>query len=827
MNNVLEIIVSFFASFFDNEPIGRALKEVVNLAMSESVKNLTLDIRHLRSIANDKGTPIDQALAAKNQADKLKKSLPSFLTDVYCEHGKKRSDIISFLPFVGFDVDHITEDETETLMEKLKADPYVTIAEPSCSRMGVHFMVMTDAADWLNSKWDGKNIKPYEFVWYKAKEYVESTFKVEIDAKCMNPEHIFGICFDELVHYKENPMALHIDTSKYVEPMAREATSYGPNAMSGTYQASIHDVSDKIINRIEHSGICFTPGSRNDFVLRFALAANKYGVSQSETESFCIANFAQPDFKDSEILATIRSAYSKTAEHGTFCANCVDAQAYANKAPKGNMLITNDGYNGEQHCADAQTAQKSDGEELNLSFQQTFSDKIPEDFWCEYFKPVLATMDDAESKDKMILGTIDVNSGMIPNYYGIYGGHTIYPPMYIIFYGPSASRKGEIGCCSAIAKPLKNEIIGQYQQEMDEYREAHAIWESKGGKAADKAERGEEPKEPEYRSPIIPANSSASAAYQALNANDGWGIMFETEASTLTHSLLSDYGDYSDGLLKAFHHESIPMNRVKDKIHIDIENPRLAIGLTCTPGQLPKLFPTFEDGLGNRFLYYGLNRKLVWINPFKKIDKPLEEVYEDLGKESLDLYHEMKNLGNRRIQFLLKNEQIEQFNRFFSDLLMEQFSMLGDGITSFIFRLGISTFRIAMTLTMLRRYSDREEGKPLFADNEQAIICGDKDFFIAMTIMNTLVNHTATIYSALAKDDEGLGNKRLADLTAPERALYDALGNEFDTKSINKAAGRLNMNPDTVRRYVGNYVNKYHIAVRIKNGLYCKVRPKQ
>lgn len=509
------------------------------------------------------------------------------------------------------------------------------------------------------------------------------------------------------------------------------------------------------------------------------------------------------------------------------CAPCASAQAYANKAIGGNILITNDSYSNEQPCANAQTAQKSEGEELNLSFQQTFSDKIPEDYWCEYFKPVLATMDDAESKDKMILGTIDVNSGMIPNYYGIYGGHTIYPPMYIIFYGPSASRKGEIGCCSAIAKPLKNEIIGQYQQEMDEYREAHAIWESKGGKAADKAERGEEPKEPEYRSPIIPANSSASAAYQALNANDGWGIMFETEASTLTHSLLSDYGDYSDGLLKAFHHESIPMNRVKDKIHIDIENPRLAIGLTCTPGHLPKLFPTFEDGLGNRFLYYGLNRKLVWINPFKKIDKPLEEVYEDLGKESLDLYHEMKNLGNRRIQFLLKNEQIEQFNRFFSDLLMEQFSMLGDGITSFIFRLGISTFRIAMTLSMLRRYSDREEGKPLFADNEQAIICGDKDFFIAMTIMNTLVNHTATIYSALAKDDEGLGNKRLAELTAPERALYDALGEEFDTKCINETANRLQMNPDTVRRYVGHYVNKHHIAVRVKNGLYRMVNPKQ
>lgn len=824
MNNVLEIIVSFFANFFDNEPIDRALKDVVSLAMSESIKKLTLEIRRLRGIANNSNTPIDQAIEAKNKADKLKKQLPSFLTDVYCKHGKKRSDIINFVPFVGFDVDHIEEEETEALMELLKADPYVCIAEPSCSRMGVHFMIMTDAADWLNLKWDGKNIKPYEFVWTQAKEYVEGAFGIEIDTKCMNPEHIFGICYDELIHYKENPVALHIDTTKYVEPAAKVVTPYSANAVSGTYQASIYDVSDKIISRIEQSGIYFTVGSRNDFVLRFALAANKYGVSQYETESFCTTNFAQSDFKDNEILATIRSAYSKTAEHGTFCATCADAQQYANKAKEDNYLLLNSSITDEQQCANAQTAQKSDDEELNLSFQHTFSDKIPEGYWCEYFKPVLGSMDDAEGKDKMILGTININSGMIPNYYGIYGGHTIYPPLYFIYYGPSASRKGEIGCCLYIAKPLKNEVIGQYHQDYDIFRTNHAIWESKGTKAADKAERGEEPKEPEYRSPIIPANSSASATYQALNANGGWGIMFETEASTLTHSLLSDYGDYSDGLLKAFHHESIPMNRIKDKLHIDIENPRLAVGLTCTPGQLPKLFPTFEDGLGNRFLYYGLNRKLAWINPFKKIDKPLNEVYEDLGKESLNLYHMMMDLGNRRIQFLLTDEQIEQFNTFFSDLLMEQFAMLGDGISAFIFRLGISTFRIAMTLTMLRRYSDREEDKPLFADNEQAILCSDKDFYIAMTIMNTLVNHTATIYSALAKDDEGLGNKHLQDLSAPERTLYDALGVEFDTNSINEAADRLHMNQATVRRYVGNYVNKYHIAERIKNGLYRKIK---
>lgn len=597
----------------------------------------------------------------------------------------------------------------------------------------------------------------------------------------------------------------------------------------------------KIVDMLVSRGIDITAGYDNWLKLGFALAnglgesgrAAYHALSRMNSDY----NAAQCDKKYDNYLhsqgngVSINTFFHMAREAGIDlsevareaarkCADCADAQQYAKKVKVSNSLKTSNTITDEQYCANAQTAQNYGDGELNISFHQTFSDKIPEEDWCGYFKSVLASMEDAEGKDKMILGTLDVNSGIIPNVYGIYDGHTIYPPLYILFYGPSASRKGEIACCQYIIKPLKDEIVGQYHQHLEDYKVNHSLWESKGKKA----ERGEEPQEPEYRSPVIPANSSASAAYLALQANDGWGVMFETEAAVLTQSLLSDYGDYSAGLLAAFHHEPIKMNRVKDKIRFEIDEPRLAIGLTCTPGQLPKLFPTFEDGLGNRFLYYGLNRNVAWKNPFKKIDKPLNEVYENLGKESLNLYHMMKQLGNRRIQFLLKDNQIKEFNNFFSDLLMEQFSMLGDGITSFIFRLGVSTFRIAMVLTLLRRYSDRVEGEPLFADNEQAILCSDKDFSITMTIMNTLVNHTAKIYAALGKDDEGLGNKKLAELSQPERTLYDALGEEFKTDDIREISANLNLNSDTVRRYVGNYVNKYHVAERVKNGIYRKVK---
>ena len=165
-----------------------------------------------------------------------------------------------------------------------------------------------------------------------------------------------------------------------------------------------------------------------------------------------------------------------------------------------------------------------------------------------------------------------------------------------------------------------------------------------------------------------------------------------------------------------------------------------------------------------------------------------------------------------------------QFNAFVSELLMEQFAMLGDGISSFIFRLGLSAFRIAMILTLLRRYSEWDKSAPLFDGNTQALLCGDKDFTMALTIMNTLVNHTATIYAALAKDDEGLLNQQLAELTHAERIIYNALNDEFTTNDLKNVAIEKNINADTARRYLGKFANTYHIVERVKNGLYRKTK---
>lgn len=86
---------------------------------------------------------------------------------------------------------------------------------------------------------------------------------------------------------------------------------------------------------------------------------------------------------------------------------------------------------------------------------------------------------------------------------------------------------------------------------------------------------------------IIPANSSASAFIKTLAYNNSTGLMFETEGDTLSQILKSDYGNYSDTLRKAFHHEPVSLCRRKDREFLEVDCPKLSVVLAGTPGQVP------------------------------------------------------------------------------------------------------------------------------------------------------------------------------------------------------------------------------------------------
>ena len=466
----------------------------------------------------------------------------------------------------------------------------------------------------------------------------------------------------------------------------------------------------------------------------------------------------------------------------------------------------------------------------------TFSDKLKRDDLDDITGAIYDLHhDEPEKCDAMILGALNVVSGLMggangtPEHrsgvYGIYDGHRVYAPLYNIIYSGAGNGKGNLMFNKELAYQVKKEMRSAYDAEKSKYDQAMAEWESKS-----KKDRGDAPREPVYRDPFVPGNSSSSAVYRALDANGGWGLMFETEADTVSSMIDSDYGNYSDLMRKAHHHETLSMNRVTEKLHIDIDEPRLSIFLTCTPGQLPSLFPSFENGLGSRFLFYNLpDEEVSFHDVFALRESPLEDTYKQLGDTLLPLYHALQSRADHPIQFMLSAAQQRDFLRTYQDLLVEQYGMQGKGIRAFVFRIALESFRYAMILTTLRRLSEWEASfgpstdHEIFRDDENALICDDRDFRTVKTIVECLVNHTARVYAVMAKEDDNPFALHGKKLSADERRLYKALPEgDFLTADVLDRADRLQISRRTAQRMLSRFCNVYRIIDPVKRGVYNK-----
>lgn len=511
----------------------------------------------------------------------------------------------------------------------------------------------------------------------------------------------------------------------------------------------------------------------------------------------------------------------------SFCASCANVPSDTNNE---NIAKTTENTSFNEIVPSgtmAQVAQnpiEEDAEVKDVDCGQTFSDKLRREDLPSFLHPVFDTQSDAIGRDKMLLGTLNVVSGILPeSLYSIYDRRKVYAPLYNIVYGRFATSKGDLEAVRNIIAPVKNEMRRKYETEKAEYDEAMAQWEAKN-----KKERGPQPKEPTPCSPFVYANSSAAVVYSDLDANGGWGIMFETEADSLTNMLSkSEYGDYSDLLRKAHHHEACPYKRKGDNICVDLPNPRLSIFLTCTGSQLPSLLPpgNVANGLASRFLFYALpDAKIEFRNVFEGCDHPIEDIYKDLGNKLLPLYHALQMRREHPIQFIMSKAQQQEFVETFDAVLREQFSMLGEGIQGFIFRIALECFRYAMVLTALRKLSEWDMQDSIFEDDEQALVCDDRDFHTAMTIINCLINHTGRVYAVLGSESND-PFRNIAEQPSPElRKFYQALpdGREFKTAEAMEVAKGQGIKERTAKRMLGDMFAKFHVLGHPKQGYYVK-----
>ena len=412
-------------------------------------------------------------------------------------------------------------------------------------------------------------------------------------------------------------------------------------------------------------------------------------------------------------------------------------------------------------------------------------------------------------KDMLLLASITILSGAFPEVYAIYDNSKVFANLFTFLVANAASGKGRTTSCLKLVNLIEQEVRDANKQEMDDYQQELANIRAMGRKASGMPL----PKEPPYRSLLIPANCSSTAIYQALHDNHDQGITFETEADSLANTLKSDYGNFSDGLRKGFHHEDITYRRRKENEHVEIHNPKWTVYLTGTPGQVTNLIPSAENGLFSRFLFMKVDIPAKWHNVFSKSTRTIDEEMEAIGKRVYGIHLLLKNKQGG-IEFQMTEEQQAKFNDFFNKLVEEYKDMLGRDFVANIYRMGLSAYRIAMILSITRL----EDATSL----PERIICKDEDLECALIIADTLMQHAARIFSTLLPNKEG-GDVMGIKLSPKSEKLFAALPASFNRQMVLAAAQKLGIAKRTAEKYVGEYVSRYNICKRVDNGKYEKV----
>ena len=445
----------------------------------------------------------------------------------------------------------------------------------------------------------------------------------------------------------------------------------------------------------------------------------------------------------------------------------------------------------------------------------TFSDKFLKGDLPELLLKIYNLGGSADYLDMMLIGALVMVSGILPNYVGRYHRRHYWANFFVFVVASAASMKGDLPFLLKLVEPVEASLRKANAQAMVEYEQKKAEYD------AQKYQKGAkplpEPKEPVERTLFVAANSSATAMYETLAENQETGsIMFDTEGDTLAQVCQNkEWGDWSVGWRKAFQHETIAYRRRSPKERVNVPKPRLSMLISGTADQVSNVIPTADNGTFSRIVFLEMLQELKWADVFAEGEQTPDEIYEHIGKEFYERVYLPLSKRKTPLFFKFQPHQCKEFNAFFEALQEEQHSMLGDDIVATVRRLGLITFRMAMTLSGIRLTETDADITTM-----ETLECDDRDFRIAMEMSNVLISHATSVYTNLLNHSQKHYTAPAEGMNYAEKTILEKLNKRFTRPEYLRAAQECGVCEKTADRYLGKLQNRYKLAMRVKNGIF-------
>lgn len=384
----------------------------------------------------------------------------------------------------------------------------------------------------------------------------------------------------------------------------------------------------------------------------------------------------------------------------------------------------------------------------NRKIEELIYSNLPEDL------KILTNNFDSRERDIVLLSCLGVLSNCLPNVCGMYDGDVVFPQLYVLIVAPPASGKGVMNYSRILIDKIHGEIMKNSKDEK-------LICE-------DSKKKNKENKNdicPNIEVKIVPANISTSELYTFLgNSNHGL-LMMESEADTLSIMMNNDWSNFNDVLRKCFHHEPLSIARKVEDIFVEISEPKLAVIISGTPGQLKPLLKSKENGLFSRFIIYSFDEVAEFKNVFEAKSNNNRLVFNIVADKVFNLYGKLATIS-QPIKFEFTENQQKKFNKIFNIIWKD---IVDNHTASFLANLnrhGLIMYRLAMILSVIRL--------GVQVVNMDKLICGNRDFLIALELSKTLLRHSQLVFDSM---DSGF-------LSIQDEEILDSVPTIFTRKQI-------------------------------------------
>jgi len=698
----------------------------------------------------------------KEEADIFKKQLPGFTASGTFNNGRLSKDITSYSKFIILDIDKLTHQQLSESIKTTRKAPYTYAAFISPSGIGLKILVK------VNSK-----LEQHKEAFKQVANYYEQALNIEIDSSGSDVSRLCFMSYDSNCFINEEASVFDVEI---IQPIKKVDTSTAYNTVN-----NFNNNFEAYINKIENTSTDITNSYANWRNIGFAIA-EEFG--ENGRDYF-------------HRISKFHSAYNsiKCDKQYTHCLQAngsgITIATFYHFAHQNNIDLSN---------KTTQNREEKPIENANICENQKLP-TFPESLYSQlpnFLKCVVEPSETAQEKDMMLLGALTTISACLPKLYGIYGGDKVFSNLYLFITAPASAGKGKLKQCKNLVNPIHKEFREESKLLKRDYDAKMVVYNKDKGKNPNI----EKPISPPIKMLFIPANNSTTGLFQLLSENDDKGLIFETEGDTLSQAFKTDYGNYSDGFRKAFHHETINYYRRTDKEYVEMETPCISTVLSGTPKQVITLMPNAENGLFSRFMFYYLDIDAAWVDVFAHSNSNgLEEHYKALGDEFYILYKLLKS--NRPIKITVSEEQSALFFNYFSKTQSKYKHIQSDEYLATVRRLGLITYRIAMIFTALRIMED--------GNISTEIECSDTDFNNAITMAKVLIKHSSKVFSTLPTDATEIKYKN-----KKERFL-DELPYKFTRKDYLNAANNLTINHKTAENYITNFVKGGLIARESQN----------